>query len=297
MAPPQVVDPALQREVALAGAGAAEVERHRGVAEVVGDAVDELRERAGRPPGVERADREPVAQDDARTRLVAAARHGQVAGQREAVRRERAVHARPRHQDAGMRYRRCMPARRASVYPRLRASASVSGPKQIPVSAVSRLIDRRRVVPLVEVVDELRALVTDEPDVLELDRPLHRADGSGPPAWRRRRRTRNEGGAGAPPSFTDWVLIKSFTPGGLRPAARSAEVGGDSPGGPACWPSGQPPPGSRTNIHSSCWTTSFLWWHQSSTHELRRRVRRRFSASGSTTNAGIASTRRRARSG
>jgi hypothetical protein len=60
----QIVDPALQREVALAGTAAAEVERHSHPAQLVGGSVDQLRERACALTSVERADRETVAQDE-----------------------------------------------------------------------------------------------------------------------------------------------------------------------------------------------------------------------------------------
>ena len=88
----QVVDPALQREVPAAGARAAEVERHRRVAEVVGDAVDQLGERAGRAPGVERPDREAVAEDHAGSGLVAPGGDDEVAGEGVPAGREGAVH-------------------------------------------------------------------------------------------------------------------------------------------------------------------------------------------------------------
>ena len=105
----QVVDPALQREVALAGAAAPEVERHRRPAELVGHAIDQLGKGAGALAGVERSDREPVAQDHAGQRPMPAGGARQVAGQGEVAGLELAVHTGA--YALGLRRRRVMPGR------------------------------------------------------------------------------------------------------------------------------------------------------------------------------------------
>ena len=61
----EVVDPARQREVALALAAATERERHGRPAHLVGHPVHQLREGAGRVAGVDRPHREAVAHDQA----------------------------------------------------------------------------------------------------------------------------------------------------------------------------------------------------------------------------------------
>ena len=105
----QVVDPTLQREVALAGAAAAEVERHRRPAELVGHPVDQLGERAGALAGVERADGKAVAQDHPGQRAVTAGGTGEVARQREVAGLEFAVHTGA--YALGLRWRRVTPGR------------------------------------------------------------------------------------------------------------------------------------------------------------------------------------------
>ena len=111
----QVVDPALQREVALARAAAAEVERHRREAELVGHPVDQLGEGAAALAGVERTDREAVAQDHAGQRAVLAGRARQVASELEVVAGDEvavAVHTR-----GGSGSRLAMPAAHAPAWP------------------------------------------------------------------------------------------------------------------------------------------------------------------------------------
>ena len=63
---PQIALPAGQAEVALALATAPEGERHGREAQLVGDAVDQLRKRARRLAGIERPGREAVAEHEAR---------------------------------------------------------------------------------------------------------------------------------------------------------------------------------------------------------------------------------------
>src|SRR5690606_2872917 len=120
------------------------------------------------------------------------------------------------------------------------------------------LVDDVGLGPLVEVVDELRALVAEIPGVLEPGGALHgrndtwrwsktRSEGAHVRSLARRLAVETERPVGAGGTRSG----RSFS-GGWRVFARR----------PARWPSGQPPPGSRNNCHSSCWTTSLLWWHQ-----------------------------------
>ena len=133
----QIVDPALQREVALARPAAAEREGHRHPAELVGDPVDQLGKRSGTLAGIERADREPVTEDQSGQWPVPPGRTRQVPSEDEVAGLELAVHRVLITLSAhalGLRWRRTSPGR-ANSYPRLRASTNVSGPKQSPVSA------------------------------------------------------------------------------------------------------------------------------------------------------------------
>ena len=107
----QVVDPTLQREVAAGLTAAPEREREGGPPQLVGDAVHQLGERAAGLAGVERPEREPVAEDQPRQSLRRpAGRVGEVAGEGEAAGREPAVHRRAAGQ-RGRRRRGCRPAR------------------------------------------------------------------------------------------------------------------------------------------------------------------------------------------
>ena len=63
----------------------------------------------------------------------------------------------------------------ASVYPRLRASASVSGPKLSRRLGGDDVGDHVLVLPGVEVVHQLGALVAEVAGVLEPGRPFHTA--------------------------------------------------------------------------------------------------------------------------
>src|SRR3954468_7721489 len=105
----QIVDPTLQREVTLAVAAAAEVERHRRPTELVGHAIDQLRERARALPGVEGSDRKSVAQDHTGQRTLPPGRPRQIARQREVAGTKLAVHTLA--YALGLRTRRLMPGR------------------------------------------------------------------------------------------------------------------------------------------------------------------------------------------
>ena len=79
---PQVVDPALEREVPARLAAPAEGERHGRPAELVGDAVHQLGEGPAGLTGVERPEREPVAEDQRGQRRWSGARRERRGGRR-----------------------------------------------------------------------------------------------------------------------------------------------------------------------------------------------------------------------
>src|SRR3954469_14979366 len=88
---PEIVDPRLQREVAGTRSATPKRERHRCPAEFVRGAVDQLREGSSRVPGVDRPDREPVAENEAGKsagtsgRLGEIPRHSLAAGEKGAI--------------------------------------------------------------------------------------------------------------------------------------------------------------------------------------------------------------------
>ena len=176
----QIVDPSLQREVTLAVAAPSEVERHRNASEFVGGAIHQLGKRAAGALCVERRDREPVAQDDRRTALDRSRRDGDVTRELQAVRDEPLVH--PRHvtrppDPARSGPRLAVAATHARLGERVPAVASFG--EGVRAEAETHafgddLVDDRGVVPRIEVVDQLRALVADEAAVFELRVVLHR---------------------------------------------------------------------------------------------------------------------------
>ena len=87
----QVVDPALQREVALTSAAAAKRERHRHPTELARHAIGQLRKRATALASIERANRKAVAQNQAGSGTGLPRRARQVPGQTETTGVEAAV--------------------------------------------------------------------------------------------------------------------------------------------------------------------------------------------------------------
>jgi hypothetical protein len=180
----KIVDPALQREVALALSAPTEVERHRDAAEFVRHPIDQLRERAAGTFGVERGDREAVTEDDGGTLLDRSRRARDVTGQRQPVRDEPLVH--PRHVTASRsRPRLAVPStgsgRRQRVAPVSRLGEGV-GTETETDAVVDDLVDDRLVVPRVEVIDQLGSFVAEEAAVLVLRVMLHRDTTVAPPA-------------------------------------------------------------------------------------------------------------------
>ena len=96
----------------------------------------------------------------------------QVAGELEVAGAELAVHAVLTLAACGARRRHARLGQRVAAVARLGQRV---GPEAQTGLGGDDLVDDRRVVPLVEVVDQLRALVAEVPGVLEARRPLHRA--------------------------------------------------------------------------------------------------------------------------
>ena len=148
---------------------ATEVERHRGVPEVVADAVDQLRERARRTARIQWPDREAVAEDHAGPGLVPPP----------GTTRWRASRYRPTQTNRSRVQERApespVGARSGEPVPAVVRLGQRVGPEHETHVVGHDVVDRRRVLPLVEVVDELRPLVAEVPEVLEPRRPLHPA--------------------------------------------------------------------------------------------------------------------------